>query len=101
MHANYHDFAMMRNEVGWLHSNLRGAMCDEHCASTPQGALKLATAALSKYRGDQLFRALKAHALERTGKTSEAISVRLAIISAFGCIVCDRSELSTQALDAA
>lgn len=37
----------------------------------------MATAALSKYRGDHLLRALKAHALERTGKASEALTVRL------------------------
>ncbi len=43
------------------------------CAS--QGALKLVTSALSKYRGNQLLRALKAHALDRGGRTQEGLRV--------------------------
>jgi hypothetical protein len=44
--------------------------------STPlQGAIKLVNAALSKYRGDQLLRALKAHALDRGGRPQEALAV--------------------------
>jgi hypothetical protein len=45
-----------------------------NCASL-QGALKLANAALSKYRSDQLLRALKAHALDRGGRAQEALAV--------------------------
>lgn len=40
-----------------------------------QGALKLSTAALSKYKGDPLLRALKAYALDRSGRASEALQV--------------------------
>jgi hypothetical protein len=46
------------------------------CAQS-QGAIKLVNAALSKYRGDQLLRALKAHALDRGGRTQEALVVSL------------------------
>lgn len=38
-----------------------------------KGAIKLVNAALSKYRGNQLLRALKAHALDRGGRTPEAL----------------------------
>lgn len=53
-----------------------------------QGAIKLVNAALSKYRGDQLLRALKAHALDRGGRGQEALAVsgqlsmRAALVSA-------------------
>lgn len=40
-----------------------------------QGAIKLVNAALSKYRGNQLLRALKAHALDRGGRAQEALVV--------------------------
>lgn len=40
-----------------------------------QQAVKLADAALKKYKGDQLVRALKGYALHRTGKAEEALQV--------------------------
>ena len=43
--------------------------------SADQGALKLANAALSKYRGEKLLRSLKAHALDRGGRTDDALTV--------------------------
>ena len=41
-----------------------------------QQAVKLADAALKKYKGDQLVRALKGYALHRSGKHEEALQVR-------------------------
>jgi hypothetical protein len=40
-----------------------------------QQAVKLADAALKKYKGDQLARALKGYALHRSGKPQEALQV--------------------------
>ena len=40
-----------------------------------QQAVKLADAALKKYKGDQLVRALKGYALYRSGKHDEALQV--------------------------
>ena len=37
--------------------------------------MKLADAALKKYKGDQLVRALKGYALHRAGKADEALQV--------------------------
>ena len=62
--------------VSWLVSLPTGCVRSVDAAANSQGALKLTTAALSKYRGDQLLRALKAHALERSGKLQEALTVR-------------------------
>ena len=41
-----------------------------------QGGLKLANAALSKYKGDQLLRVLKAVLLQRSDRMQESLAVR-------------------------
>ncbi len=43
-----------------------------------QGGLKLANAALSKYKGDQLLRVLKAVLLQRSDRMQESLAVRCA-----------------------
>ena len=52
------------------------------CCNPWQQAVKLADALLlKKYKGDQLLRALKAYALQRSGKQGEALQVGWAVWS--------------------
>ena len=44
--------------------------------AAPQGGLKLANAALAKYKGDQLLRVLKAVLLQRSDRMQESLTVR-------------------------
>ena len=82
----------MHKHKQW-HANHAAPCIDVIATCAPsQGAIKLVNAALSKYRGDQLLRALKAHALDRGGRTQEALVVSLPLLSTAGL----NSDISAQ-----